>query len=576
MPVVIASFSPNDKVPGFYGQDTFGTLGQSAAGLPIALLLVGLMTSAGTLVSDTQVQQVFQPSDLDTYAGIGSELATMGYDALETESDIPIFIASPKPANGAVAATASITIGGAWTVAGTIGVRIAGELVTYEVGASDSIATTCTGLAAAINGAFEGRLPITATAGATTVTLSCATPGARGNQHIVFLQPAGSNAAVTAPAGLTMGFATTWAATQAYTTSQYVVPATSPTGFYYKCTTAGTSGASQPVFPTTIGSTVTDGGATWTCWGQVVAGNGISLGTGVTLGGGSGLESYTNLLQTLTSQGYGRIALACNDSTSLVAWKTNIDTEAGPLTGYLQQAVVGWNGTLSTAQSIAGVSTLNDPRFELMWTQNCETHPSRESAAMGAWRAFQEASDPDHNYDDDVLTTVAIQSQPADQPIHAVQVAALNTGVTPTHVLNGQTAIVRAITTKNMTNNQPDYSVLDVGFVSSPDFALMDLKATWGPWAKANPRLRGNLQPGEKKPVSGVGYPDLWNSKVNTRLLLMEVGSVPGTCPPIVEEVEQNPPITDLDPTAVGRLMTAVIFNTMPGTHQVGVSIQGV
>lgn len=195
---------------------------------------------------------------------------------------------------------------------------------------------------------------------------------------------------------------------------------------------------------------------------------------------------------------------------------------------------------------------------------------------MAAWRAFQEASDPDHNYDGDVLQTVVAQSQAVDQPIHAVQVAALNTGVTPTTVVNGQTSIVRAITTKNLTNSQPDYSVLDVGFVSSPDFALLDLKFTWGPWAKANPRLRGPLAPGEKKPASGVGYPDLWNGKVNTRLLLMETGAVPGSCPPIVEEVEANPPVTNLDPTAVGRLMTGIIFNTMPGTHQVGVNIQGV
>ena len=54
-----------------------------------------LMTAAGTLTANTQVQQVYQPSDLDTFAGIGSELANMGYDALNNQSNIPIFIASP-------------------------------------------------------------------------------------------------------------------------------------------------------------------------------------------------------------------------------------------------------------------------------------------------------------------------------------------------------------------------------------------------------------------------------------------------------------------------------------------------
>lgn len=568
MSFVIASFSPDDKVPGFYGQDTFGNGGQSAAGLPIALLLVGLMTTAGSLTPNTQIQQVFQDSDCDTYAGAGSELATMGYDALETESDIPIFIASPTPPNGAVAATITVFIGGSWSVAGTIGVRLAGQLVTAEVGASDNVAAACTELAAAINGFDEGRLGFTATAGASSVVINYATPGVRGDQQIAFIEPSGPTADILAPAGLTMTFGATWAATTSYTTTSYVVPPT-PNGFIYKCTAAGTSGASAPTFPTTIGTTVTDGGATWTCWGYVVTGG------GVTLGGGSGLESYTALLQTLASQGYGRIALACNDATSAAAWKTQIDTEAAPLTGYLQQAVIAQNLSLTAAQSLTQ-TTLNDPRFQVVFTQNCETCPAREAAANGAWRAFNEATDPDHNYDGDALATVTPQAFQADQPIHSVQVAMLNTGLTPTTVENQATVIVRAITTKCLTNSQPDYSVLDVGFVSSPDFGLMDLKATWAPWAKANPRLRANLQPGEKKPVSGVGYPDLWNSKVNTRLLLMENAQVPGTCPPIITDVEGNPPITDLDPTAVGRLMTAVTWNTMPGTHQVGVSINGV
>lgn len=58
--------------------------------------------------------------------------------------------------------------------------------------------------------------------------------------------------------------ATTWAASTAYTTSSNVFP-TSKNGYYYACTTAGTSAATQPTWPTVPGNTVTDGTVTWTC-----------------------------------------------------------------------------------------------------------------------------------------------------------------------------------------------------------------------------------------------------------------------------------------------------------------------
>ena len=56
-----------------------------------------------------------------------------------------------------------------------------------------------------------------------------------------------------------------WAATTTYAVGALVVPAVS-TKYYYKCTTAGTSGSSSPTFPTVIGSTVTDGSVVWTCF----------------------------------------------------------------------------------------------------------------------------------------------------------------------------------------------------------------------------------------------------------------------------------------------------------------------
>jgi hypothetical protein len=68
-----------------------------------------------------------------------------------------------------------------------------------------------------------------------------------------------------------------WAASTAYVTNpasptfgpSYVTP-TTPNGFRYECTVAGTSGATEPAWPTTLGATVVSGGATFTCRSFVI------------------------------------------------------------------------------------------------------------------------------------------------------------------------------------------------------------------------------------------------------------------------------------------------------------------
>lgn len=58
-----------------------------------------------------------------------------------------------------------------------------------------------------------------------------------------------------------------WAGTTAYSLGNRRIP-TVANGYYYEVTVAGTSAAGEPVWPTTIGNTVTDGTVTWICRGR--------------------------------------------------------------------------------------------------------------------------------------------------------------------------------------------------------------------------------------------------------------------------------------------------------------------
>ena len=60
-----------------------------------------------------------------------------------------------------------------------------------------------------------------------------------------------------------------WVAATAKSVGQHVRP-TTYNEFYYHCDVAGTTHATtEPTWPTTLGSTVTDGTVTWMCAGTI-------------------------------------------------------------------------------------------------------------------------------------------------------------------------------------------------------------------------------------------------------------------------------------------------------------------
>jgi len=91
--------------------------------------------------------------------------------------------------------------------------------------------------------------------------------------------------------------ASAWSGSTAVTTANYATP-NPANGYYYQCTTAGTTSTTAPAtWPTTTGATVTDGTATWTCMGTyppvITTGN-------MTFDGSGNLSSPTTNVSGIT------------------------------------------------------------------------------------------------------------------------------------------------------------------------------------------------------------------------------------------------------------------------------------
>lgn len=558
--IVIAGFPSTDFTPGGYGKVSYGGGATSAASIPLKLLVVGMKASnaSGTSVQDAEVDQVFGVSQADTLYGIGGQITRAIQASLQTQG-INVFGAPCAVPSGATQAVLEFIITAAQTVAGTLTVRIGGIPVQCGVGSADTSTTVAANLAAAISSTL--RLPFTAQSSVGVCTATCITPGADGNTYLGAVdtsQCPGVTCSMTGPI---------WVTLATIATGAYGVP-TVGNGFYYKATAGGTTGSSQPAWPVVIGTTVVDGSVTWTCIGQVLTG-GLC-----TANSGAGVENVTNVLSLINSDQYDRIAVCQNDATNLGRWRTQVDTQAGPLSIILQHVIAASTGTLAAATSIAQ-TTLNDQRFQVMWYLNGETHFSEMAASFAAVRTANEASDPDHAYDGYVLPAVAPQSQRQDWPQHATLVAALNNGVTPVSTNPSKQAfLVRSITSHSLNGTIPDYSCLDTSEAVVADFCLVSLLLYWtNVFLPANPRCGPDLPGNEPTYASGVGYPSLWASVATAVLIDFENGNVGGaTIPPILTAVEQNVVVAGWDPLAE-RIMSAVTVHPMANQHQIGVSV---
>lgn len=195
-------------------------------------------------------------------------------------------------------------------------------------------------------------------------------------------------------------------------------------------------------------------------------------GSATTSGGkyfasGAGTESVATLLTATFAQEFFTQTSACRDATNLARFETQIDSKLGPLEGRLECFVGAVAGTLAAGGSITQ-STLNDASFQLLWMEESEI-PTEELAA--GWAAYRhalesasDANDPNQRYDDVLLKWVVAQEAPSKQPSRATIVSALNYGMTPLATRNKRVYLVRAVTTRTLTDGgDADDGTIDVG-----------------------------------------------------------------------------------------------------------------
>lgn len=291
--------------------------------------------------------------------------------------------------------------------------------------------------------------------------------------------------------------------------------------------------------------------------GGAAVGNG-----GLRFSGGTGTEDITNLLGTLYEGRYDRIAAAQRDSTNLGLWRDQLDNKAGPLEGRMEHAIFATSDTFSAATSLAQTD-LDEQRAQMLWMKDSETPPPELAAEHASRRLQAEQSNPNSSYDNQVLTGAAPQTDKGTNPNRAQQVAALDVGLTPLKTVNGKVLVVRAITTRSLTETGAiDDSTLDVAEAVVPDAVRDIISAYWqNSFVTVYKHVRDDPTADEPTPPDDTAYPALWTAEVTNIFKQLEQQSW-------ITHVDQNPVRSSLHPQ-VARIVFYAPVVVLPTQHQI-------
>lgn len=197
---------------------------------------------------------------------------------------------------------------------------------------------------------------------------------------------------------------------------------------------------------------------------------------------GATADSNTTALTTILAQKYYYIASAAEDATQFGALNTQVLSQALPTSGIRQRCFAGSVDTLANATTIA--TGINSARAEVIWQKNGLLTPSELAAYFAALYAVEETGDaPRCNFSGFPVTptdqTFWAIPKPRDAtaiPTRANIVSALDNGLTPLGAFaNGNTYLVKRITTRSLNGAVADYRIRDAHKVTVCDFFADDL-----------------------------------------------------------------------------------------------------
>ncbi len=266
-----------------------------------------------------------------------------------------------------------------------------------------------------------------------------------------------------------------------------------------------TACAAEPSLPVTVAvNGVTPEQLDITAKNKGVVGNAIGLSfeatnsattaTIVAMSGGSGDPDISDALSAVFAEQYQLIATPYNDSTSLTALTTHLDSVSGPLEQRPGRGVYAHTGALAEATTLAG--QVNHGRANCAYLRGTRSLPMELAAAYASIMAFEE--DPARPLN--TLKVPGIHAPDIDQRLSRTeQESCLYNGLAPLEVdASGRVRIVRAITTYTQdAQGVDDISLLDTTTIATLDYvrrACRERVALRFPRGKKSARTKANVR----------------------------------------------------------------------------------